>query len=198
MGSRTRPSIPGGASTAGLRYLRCAGLSSWRKRTGGLKGSWRTRHSIFERSRTCWQKTATARGEAADGGGGYGNPSSVGASRLRAHRDYTTRVSVGVGGGPQPGVAGAAAGAGGRAAPVGLPAVVSGPVSRRLRSQSQARGAVVPGRRTIAAPEAATQAAEPWTSSTGAARGAQRRVGGRFHTRQSVRRTALSRPHGDR
>src|SRR5262249_11857038 len=157
--------------------------------TGGLKGSWRTRHSIFERSRTSGQKTVTARGEAANGGGGYGNPSSVGASRLRAYRDHTTRESAGTCGGPQPGVAGAAARAGGRAAPVGLSAVVSGPLARRLRSQSQARRAVVPGRRIVAAPEAATQAAEPWASSKGAAGGAQRRVGGRFHTRQSVRRT---------
>jgi putative transposase len=39
-------------------------------------------------------KTATARGEAKDGDGSDGGPSSLAASRLRVDRDHATRVST--------------------------------------------------------------------------------------------------------
>src|SRR5271154_2705438 len=50
-------------------------------------------------------KTATARGEAADGSGSNDHPRAVAASRLWADRDHATRVPARAGGRPQPRVA---------------------------------------------------------------------------------------------
>jgi putative transposase len=58
-----------------------------------LKGIVADQALDLERSRTCWQKTVTARGEAKDGSGSDSEPSSVAASRLRVDRNYVTRVS---------------------------------------------------------------------------------------------------------
>jgi hypothetical protein len=56
-------------------------------------GSSPTRRSTSGRLKTCWQKTATVRGEAKAGDGSDGATSSLAASRLRVNRNHATRVS---------------------------------------------------------------------------------------------------------
>src|SRR5215468_11223891 len=99
----------------------------------------------------CWQKTATARGEARDGGGGHGGVQTLAASRLRADRDHTTQLQAQAAAGSQSRAARAAQ-ITGRATPaMGLPDALPGAAPRRLAGKSQAGRALVPRRRAGAA-----------------------------------------------
>ena len=73
---------------------------------------------------------------------------------------------------------------GGAATALGLPDAVSGAPPRGLAGQSQASRAALPRGRTVAAPAAPAQAAEPSARGAGATGGGKSNLGGRFRSRQ--------------